>query len=139
LSTHSNFDSSCQKVTYTLRKTHTCFYTHIARNSRSSLHLFVRAKYVSDKRRETQHKFYLCPIYVFSKVYGFLDKGARSARIVMLCVYFLTCFFGVIVKCMQIIIRSGQGQGYITTNSQSVNMSWYRAQSRTIDQSLLSP
>jgi hypothetical protein len=33
----------------------------------------------------------------------------------------------------------GQGQGYITTNSQSVSMSWYRAQSRTIDQSLLSP
>jgi hypothetical protein len=34
---------------------------------------------------------------------------------------------------------SGQGQGYITTNNQSVSMSWYRAQSRTIDQSLLSP
>jgi hypothetical protein len=33
----------------------------------------------------------------------------------------------------------GQGQGYITTNNQSVSMSWYRAQSRTIDQSLLSP
>jgi hypothetical protein len=32
-----------------------------------------------------------------------------------------------------------QGQGYITTNSQSVSMSWYRAQSQTIDQSLLSP
>jgi hypothetical protein len=31
------------------------------------------------------------------------------------------------------------GQGYITTNNQSVSMSWYRAQSRTIDQSLLSP
>jgi hypothetical protein len=36
-------------------------------------------------------------------------------------------------------VRSGQGQGYITTNNQSVSMSWYRAQSRTIDQSLLSP
>jgi hypothetical protein len=35
--------------------------------------------------------------------------------------------------------RQGQGQGYITTNNQSVSMSWYRAQSRTIDQSLLSP
>jgi hypothetical protein len=34
---------------------------------------------------------------------------------------------------------SGQGQGYITTNSQSVSVSWCRAQSRTIDQSLLSP
>jgi hypothetical protein len=33
----------------------------------------------------------------------------------------------------------GQGQGYITTNNQSASMSWYRAQSRTIDQSLLSP
>jgi hypothetical protein len=33
----------------------------------------------------------------------------------------------------------GQGQGYITTNNQSVSMSWYRAQSWTIDQSLLSP
>jgi hypothetical protein len=33
----------------------------------------------------------------------------------------------------------GQGQGYIATNNQSVSMSWYRAQSRTIDQSLLSP
>jgi hypothetical protein len=33
----------------------------------------------------------------------------------------------------------GQGQGYITTNNQSVSMSWYRAQSRTVDQSLLSP
>jgi hypothetical protein len=32
-----------------------------------------------------------------------------------------------------------QGQGYITTNNQSVSMSWYGAQSRTIDQSLLSP
>jgi hypothetical protein len=29
----------------------------------------------------------------------------------------------------------GQGQGYITTNSQSVSVSWCRAQSRTIDQS----
>jgi hypothetical protein len=35
--------------------------------------------------------------------------------------------------------HQGQGQGYITTNNQSVSMSWYRAQSRTIDQSLLSP
>jgi hypothetical protein len=33
----------------------------------------------------------------------------------------------------------GQGQGYITTNNQSVNMSSYRAQARTNDQSLLSP
>jgi hypothetical protein len=32
-----------------------------------------------------------------------------------------------------------RGQGYITTNNQSVSMSWYRAQSRTVDQSLLSP
>jgi hypothetical protein len=36
-------------------------------------------------------------------------------------------------------VLQGQGQGYITTNNQSVSMSWYRAQSRTIDQSLLSP
>jgi hypothetical protein len=34
---------------------------------------------------------------------------------------------------------SGHGQGYITTNSQSVSMSWCLDQSRTIDQSLLSP
>jgi hypothetical protein len=33
----------------------------------------------------------------------------------------------------------GQGQGYITTNSQSVSMSWCLAQSGTIDQSLFSP
>jgi hypothetical protein len=32
-----------------------------------------------------------------------------------------------------------QGQGHIMTNSQSVSMSWCLAQSRTIDQSLLSP
>jgi hypothetical protein len=41
-----------------------------------------------------------------------------------------------------VVFRSyvqGQGQGYITTNNQSVSISWYRAQSRTIDQSLLSP
>jgi hypothetical protein len=38
-----------------------------------------------------------------------------------------------------VAVYSGQGQGYITTNNQSVSMSWYRAQSRTIDQSLLSP
>jgi hypothetical protein len=37
------------------------------------------------------------------------------------------------------MLGQGQGQGYITTNNQSVSMSWYRAQSRTIDQSLLSP
>jgi hypothetical protein len=37
------------------------------------------------------------------------------------------------------LISMGQGQGYITTNNQSVSMSWYRAQSQTIDQSLLSP
>jgi hypothetical protein len=36
-------------------------------------------------------------------------------------------------------LGQGQGQGYITTNSQSVSLSWRRAQSRTIDQSLLSP
>jgi hypothetical protein len=35
--------------------------------------------------------------------------------------------------------KTGSGQGYITTNNQSVSMSWYRAHSRTIDQSLLSP
>jgi hypothetical protein len=39
----------------------------------------------------------------------------------------------------RIYIPSGQGQGYITTNIQSVSMSWCQAQSRTIDQSLLSP
>jgi hypothetical protein len=39
--------------------------------------------------------------------------------------------------CLQ--TPAGQGQGYITTNNQSVSMSWYRAQSRTVDQSLLSP
>jgi hypothetical protein len=33
---------------------------------------------------------------------------------------------------------TSQGEGYITTNSQSVSMSWCLAQSRTIDQSLLS-
>jgi hypothetical protein len=43
------------------------------------------------------------------------------------------------VASSQTAQRTGQGQGYITTNSQSVSMSWYRAQSRTIDQSLLSP
>jgi hypothetical protein len=37
------------------------------------------------------------------------------------------------------LASQGQGPGYITTNNQSVSMSWYRAQSRTIDQSLLSP
>jgi hypothetical protein len=44
-----------------------------------------------------------------------------------------------VVEIKDIDCRSGQGQGYITTNNQSVSMSWYRAQSRTIDQSLLSP
>jgi hypothetical protein len=38
-----------------------------------------------------------------------------------------------------IIMFTTQGQGNFTTNNQSVSMSWYRAQSRTIDQSLLSP
>jgi hypothetical protein len=43
-------------------------------------------------------------------------------------------------KCITAVDSGqGQGQGYITTNNQSVSMSWYRAQSRTIDQSLLSP
>jgi hypothetical protein len=43
------------------------------------------------------------------------------------------------VRLLTMSPAAGQGQGYITTNSQSVSMSWYRAQSRTIDQSLLSP
>jgi hypothetical protein len=37
------------------------------------------------------------------------------------------------------ISGQGQGQGYITPNSQSVSMSWCLAQFWTIDQSLLSP
>jgi hypothetical protein len=40
---------------------------------------------------------------------------------------------------MILALTQGQGQGYITTNNQSVSMSWYRAQSWTIDLSLLSP
>jgi hypothetical protein len=35
--------------------------------------------------------------------------------------------------------ESGQSQSYITTDGQSVSMSWCLAQSGTIDQSLLSP
>jgi hypothetical protein len=42
-------------------------------------------------------------------------------------------------KKLWTVCPQGQGQGYITTNSQSVSVSWYRAQFRTIHQSLLSP
>jgi NAD(P)-dependent dehydrogenase (short-subunit alcohol dehydrogenase family) len=75
---------------------------------------------------------------------GFKNKmTADNLQLVMQVNHFgpflLTCLLlGKTLPGRQLIIQ-GQGQGYITTNSQSVSMSWYRAQSRTIDQSLLSP
>jgi hypothetical protein len=44
-----------------------------------------------------------------------------------------------VTQIYPLALVSGQGQGYIATNSQSVSMSCCLAQSRTIDQSLLSP
>jgi hypothetical protein len=72
--------------------------------------------------------------------------------VLLLCYHYNYCFYSgtsltllrsvlhlYVCLCRNELVGQGQGQGYITTNSQSVSKSWCLAQSRTIDQSLLSP
>jgi hypothetical protein len=69
---------------------------------------------------------------------GALSNERSGLSFVSLCHYSLQWSVSIYINYIDQSQGSG-GQGYITTNSQSVSMSWYRAQFRTIDQSLLSP
>jgi hypothetical protein len=70
---------------------------------------------------------------VYEKPYAYREPMCASGN----CQWCGELYFA--VSAISIGDDQGQGQGYITTNNQSVSMSWCRAQSRTIDQSLLSP